>query len=319
MNKRRSLTALAHEYLKYRRDLGFQLKIEGEQVLAFAEYADRSEHIGAISTDLALRWARLPQGVSALYHARRLEVVRCFAKYAAIFDAATEIPAKGLLGKAHRRVQPHIYSEEEIQKLMRAANELSPVGGLRPQTYVALFGLLASTGLRISEALRLQRNDVDLAHGVLTIIETKFHKTRLIPVHPSSLKRLQAYAHFRDEHHRNPAAGSFLLSERGDALNYSTVRQTFRTVCDGLGWKNPPGRRRPRLYDLRHTFACHRLMRWYRDGADLDHAVPALSTYMGHERVTDTYWYLTGIPELMQLAGEKFRLFARGSKQEVIR
>lgn len=165
MNKPTSLTALAQQYLKYRRDLGFQLKIEGEQVLAFAAYADSSGHKGAISTELALKWARLPEGVSTLYHARRLEVVRCFAKYAAIFDEATEIPAKGLLGKAHRRVQPHIYSEAEIRKLMQAASGLSPTRGLRPQTYVALFGLLASTGLRISEALRLNRNDVDWEEG----------------------------------------------------------------------------------------------------------------------------------------------------------
>ncbi len=319
MNKPPSLTALAQQYLKYRRDLGFQLKIEGEQVLAFAAYADHAGHKGAITTELALKWAQLPEGVSTLYHARRLEVVRCFARYAAIFDEATEIPAKGLLGKAHRRVQPHIYSEEEMRELIRAASGLSPTGGLRPRTYVALFGLLASTGLRISEALRLNRNDVDLGQGVLTITETKFHKSRLVPLHPSSVRHLRQYAQFRDGYRCASMSERFLLSERGGEMNYSTVRTTFRTVCNDLGWKGACGSRRPRLYDFRHTFACRRLLAWYRDGVDMNHAVLALSTYMGHERITDTYWYLTGIPELMQVAGERFRLFARQPSLETLR
>lgn len=319
MNESTSLTSLAEQYLKYRRDLGFQLKIEGEQVLAFAAYADRSGHKGAISTELALMWAQLPEGVSRLYHARRLEVVRCFAKYAAIFDEATEIPARGLLGKAHRRVQPHIYSEEEMRQLMQAASGLSPTGGLRPRTYVTLFGILAGTGLRISEALGLNRNDVDLGQAVLTIIETKFHKSRLVPLHPSSVSHLRDYAQFRDEYHRAPVSEKFLLSERGRGLNYSTVRTTFRTLCNSLGWKGSSGSRRPRLYDFRHTFACRRLLGWYRDGTDLNHAVLALSTYMGHEKLTDTYWYLTGIPELMQVAGERFRFFDHPPTQETHR
>lgn len=318
MNKYSGLTALAQKYLKYRRDLGFQLKTEGKQVLAFAEYADRSGHKGAISTDLALKWARLPQGASTLYHARRLEVVRCFARYAAIFDERTEIPAKGLLGKAHRRVQPHIYSEEELRKLMGAAFGLSPAGGLRPRTYEALFGVLSSTGLRISEALRLNRNDVDLDQGVLTIAETKFHKSRLVPLHPSSVRYLQEYAQFRDGYCCTPLSERFFLSEGGGELKYSTVRTTFRTICHDLGWEGASGVRRPRLYDFRHTFACRRLLAWCRDGTDLNHAVLALSTYMGHERVTDTYWYLTGTPELMQVAGERFRLFDHHSTLEIL-
>lgn len=311
-----SLLPLAQRYVEYRRKLGFRIKIEGAQVLAFAQYADRSGHKGAITSDLALNWARLPQGGSALYHARRLEVVRCFARYASIFDEATEIPAKGLLGRAHQRVQPHIYCEQEIAELISAAAALSPAGGLRPQTYVTLFGLLASTGLRISEALKMQRDQVDISRGVLTITETKFHKSRLVPIHPSTAARLKTYASFRDEYHLAPASHAFLLSERGDALNYSTVRTTFRTVCNALGWQGTPARRRPRLYDFRHTFACRRLLQWYRDGVDLDHTMATLSTYMGHVKVTDTYWYLTGIPELMQIAAERYETFARRGTQE---
>lgn len=316
MKEHNGLLPLAQQYLEYQHNLGFQLKIEGRQVLAFAEYADRSGHKGAISTDLALRWARLPEAGSALYHARRLEVVRCFAKYAAIFDEATVIPAKGLLGRAHQRVQPHIYSDREIAELMHAAAGLTPDGGLRPQTYVTLFGLLASTGLRISEALGLQRDDVNIPRRVLTITDTKFHKSRLVPFHLSTAARLDAYSSFRDRYHRNPSSNAFLLSERGGCLKYSTVSHTFRAICEDFGWKGSPSRRRPRLYDFRHTFACRRLLQWYRDDVDLDHAVAALSTYMGHVRITDTFWYITGIPELMQVAGERFEAFVHGKTQE---
>jgi integrase len=316
MKEHGGLLPLAQQYVEYRRKLGFRLKVEGQQVLAFAEYADRSGHKGAISIDLALRWARLPEARSALYHARRLEIVRCFARYAALFDEATEIPARGLLGRAHERVQPHIYSDKEIAELMQAAVGITPAGGLRPQTYVTLFGLLASTGLRISEALGLRRDDVNIPRGVLTITETKFHKSRLVPFHPSTASRLEDYSSFRDRYHRNPASNAFLLSERGTDMAYSTVSHTFREVCDGLGWKGSPACRRPRLYDFRHTFACRRLLQWYRDDVNLDHAVAALSTYMGHVRITDTYWYITGIPELMQVAGERFEAFAHGKTQE---
>ncbi|VGO19567.1 tyrosine-type recombinase/integrase [Pontiella sulfatireligans] len=249
MKTHRCLLPLAQQYLEYRRVLSFKLKIEGQQVLAFAEYADHSGHKGPISTDLALEWARLPQNASPLYYARRLEVVRCFARYAAIFDDATEIPQKGLLGKAHERVQPHIYSEIEIGQLMLAASKLSPSGGLRPQSYLTLFGLLASTGLRISEALRLQRDDVDIHQRLLRVSETKFHKSRLVPLHHSCATRLENYSQFRDAYHINSASTAFLLSERGNEMNYSTVKYTFRNICNELGFFSEERFQRCRLVD----------------------------------------------------------------------
>lgn len=316
MRKPTSMVALAHQYLDYRHKLGFLLRVEGPQVAAFAEYADESKHQGPITTELAVQWARLPQNVSPLYHARRLEVVRCFARYAAIFDDRTEIPPEKLLGQAHRRIQPHIYSDEEIRRLMKAAGELSPVDGLRPRTYTVLFGVLASTGLRISEALRLRQVDVDLHQSLMRIVETKFRKSRLVVLHPTVCDRVQAYACFRNRHRHAEHSDAFFLAESGRALNYSTVRTTFRRIVRRLGWDSPVGKPRPRIYDLRHTFACHRLLQWYREGVDVDHAIAALSTYMGHVRVTDTYWYLTGIPDLLQVAADRFENFRHNHEQE---
>lgn len=311
----RSMATLAQQYVDYRRKLGFQIRTEAPLILAFAEYADQTGHEGAITTELALRWSRLPVNGAPLYHARRLEIVRCFAKYTAIFDEQTEIPLEGLLGTAHCRTQPHIYTEEEVSAVMNAAEELSPDGGLRPRTYVALFGILASTGLRISEALRLRRANVDLAGGLLTILKTKFHKSRLVPLHLSSTEHLRAYEQFRDEYCPAPVSDAFLLSEGGGDLKYPTVVHAFKTIRNRLGWKAVPGRRRPRLHDFRHTFACRRLLQWYRDGVDIEHAMTALSAYLGHDNVTSTYWYLTGIPELLEIAGEQFARFATRMKE----
>ncbi len=301
----------AQEYLAYRRKLGFKLRTEGYLLLTFARFADQIKHRGAITTELALQWARLPENTTPLYQARRLEVVRCFAKYRAIFDPNTQIPPDGILGPAHRRTQPYIYSDQQIAQLLRATAKLSPIGGLRPRTYGTLFGLLACSGLRISEALALTRRDVDLERQTLIIRESKFHKSRLVPLHPSACRSLLKYAQFRDRRWQMPMTPAFFLGEHGTALNYSTVETTFSNLRNGLGWALPRGRRRPRIHDLRHTFACRRLLKWHKEGRDIEHAVAALSTYLGHAKVTHTYWYLTGIPELFAVTAKNFERFTR--------
>jgi len=301
---------LVEEYLDYRRRLGFQLHIVGQMLLEFARYADRVGHSGPLTTELAVRWARLPVGASPLYQARRLEVVRCFARHRAIFDPATEIPPERLLGSAHRRTDPYIYSETELSTLLAAAGQLSSRTGLRPRTYATLIGLMICTGLRISEALKLSRGDVDWGHGTLMIRESKFHKSRLVPLHPSVVPVLREYARLRDLHHPIPQTAAFFVSDQGTGLPYSTVRQTFRKLCKHLPLTTRSGGRGPRIHDIRHTFVCRRLLGWYAEGVDLDHAVAALSTYLGHAKVSDTYWYLTGIPELLDLAATRFERFA---------
>jgi integrase len=169
-----------------------------------------------------------------------------------------------------------------------------------------LIGLLICTGLRISEALKMSRGDVDWGHGWLMIRESKFHKSRLVPLHPTAVPALRVYARDRDLLHPIARTESFFVSDRGAALPYSTVRQTFRKLCAHLPAPRRPDGRAPRIHDIRHTFACRRLLHWYADGVDLDHAVAALSTYLGHAKVSDTYWYLTGIPELLDLAAGRF-------------
>ena len=309
------MVARVEAYLNARRKLGFQLRIEGGELLRFARYADSSGHRGALTTDLALRWAQEAKSATALYRARRLEVVGCFAKHQAAFDPDTEVPPKGLLGPAHRRTQPYIFTQAEITKLMRAALQLPPRHGLRGQTYEVLIGLLACTGLRISEALQLRRADVDLVAGVLSIRLTKFRKSRLVPIHASTQAQLRRYLDRRDAV-ASPSAGTALFAcKAGRALPYTTVRTTLRKLIDEVIPPDTYRSRRPRIHDLRHTFACRCLLRWYQEGVNVDQRMPALSTYLGHAKVSDTYWYLTGVPELMAIAAARFERFGRARAQ----
>jgi integrase len=303
------LTLLAREYLAFCRSLGFKLRTEGALLMQFAAFADAEAPTGPLDTLLALRWARLPTDATPLYWARRLEVVRCFARYLAIFDRRTQIPPTGILGPAHRRVSPHIYSTEEIVALLDACAMLRPVNGLRHDTYATLFGLLACTGMRVSEALRLADRDVDLGQCLLTVRETKFHKSRLVPLAASTRDALAADRQRREQHCSAPLSVAFFLTDNGRAIVYGTLRSTFRTLLRRLGWIPADGTRCPRMYDLRHTFATQRLAAWQQEGANLALLLPALSTYLGHGKVADTYWYLTAIPELMDSASATFEQF----------
>lgn len=309
--RRATMVSLAEEYLTMRRNLGFALEIEGQQLMRFARHADRAGHRGPLTIDLAVRWARLERDPGVVASARRLDVVRRFAKHRWLLDSRTQVPPEGLLGPSYRRrPTPHIYSDGELAALLKTASALGPAGGLRPQTYVTLLGLLASTGLRISEALRLTRETVDLDAGVLTVVETKFHKSRLVPLHPTTTRELRRYARQRDRYHRRTSsAAAFFLTERGTSLKYWRTLMTFTALRKTLGWTGPRGRR-PRLHDLRHSFAVQRLIRWDRRGVDLHHRIAALSTYLGHVKVTDTYWYLTAVPELLAITGRRYERYA---------
>jgi len=298
------------EYLAYRRALGYQLRIAGQLLRSFARYADDSGHRGPLTTDLALRWARVPERATRRYQARRLDLVRGLARYLDPREPGTEVPPRGLLGPSRSCRTAFIFAEADVAALIEAARSLAPADGLRPRTYAALVGLMACTGLRITEALTLVTGDVDLEAGVLTVRRTKFHKSRLVPLHPSAIGPLRDYAAARDRRHPAPRDTAFFVSDAGRRLPYGTVRHTFhRLLKQALLGAVPSGRARPRLHDLRHTFACRRLMAWYRDEADIDRAIDRLSTYLGHAKVTDTYWYLTGVPELLALAGRRFEQF----------
>lgn len=308
------MTRLAKQYVTLRRHLGYQIRAEGGLLLKFAAWADRIGHRGPLTIDLALRWVRLTQKATPLHWARRMEVVRCFARHLALLDPRTQIPPKRLLGQAHCRRTPYIYTTHQIQQLLACAGELAPHGGLRPMTYRALLGLLACSGLRISEALNLRRKDVDFAQGLLRIGPSKFFPSRTLPLHPTAASALQRYANFRDHYHPLADADAFFLSEQGQALAYKTVGKTFRKIRQRQGWVTGPAQRDPRLHDLRHTFACRNLLRWYRQGRTIDNAILNLSNYLGHRKVTDTYWYLTGIPELLAVAGQRFEQSVAGCR-----
>jgi integrase len=295
------------EYLAYRHALGYQVRTEGQLLRSFAQFADGVGHRGPLTIELALRWSRLPEQAARLYQARRLEIVRTLARYLAAREPGTEIPPRGLLGPAHAHRPAFIYCEADIAALIRAARSLLPAAGLRPHTYATLIGLLACTGLRIGEALRLRADDFDGTAGVLTVRQTKFHKSRLVVLHPSAVASLRAYADERDRRHPRHRDRCFFVSDAGQPFPYTTVRHTFHILLrQAMPGVRPVGRVRPRLHDLRHSFACRCLLRWYRDGTDIHQAIDRLSAYLGHVKVTDTYWYLTGVPELFALAAARF-------------
>jgi integrase len=307
--KSASMVSLVNDYLALRRGLGFDLVVQGWALLDFAKYADATGHHGPITTDLALSWAE-SSGSGPTQTAWRLSVVRLFARHRAVFDPATEIPSADLFYRAKHWKPPHIYSDDEISKLLHAATLLRPRGGLRPHTYVTLLSLLASTGLRISEARHLLQSDVDLKEGIIIVRESKCRKSRLVPLHATTTTALTQYATLRDNCDRAIRSEFFFQTDRAATLKKRSVEGTFCKLRERLGWTANGRARRPRIHDLRHTFAVRRLVCWCQDGADIDRKILALATYLGHAKVSDTYWYLSAVPELMDITSKRFEYFA---------
>ena len=230
-------------------------------------------------------------------------VVRIFARHLHALEPATDVPPDDILPHHYRRITPHLFTPAEVAALLDAATQLRPV--FRARTARTVIGLLAVTGLRTSEACRLDRTDVDLADGVLTVRDTTFGKSRQVPLHASTVEALQAYAEDRDRQHPAPRTPAFLLSTRGTRLDAHNLPHTFAHLAHTAGLRTPAGARRPRLHDLRHTFATTTLVHWYRDGADVQARLPLLTTYLGHADPKSTYWYLSGAPELLALAAAR--------------
>lgn len=309
--------ALVEDYLAMRRNLGFDVERLRWLLRDFARFLGRIEHRGPITVDLATRWALSSRSPDPARAERRLWAVRQFARHLAAFDPATEIPPAGLFGRIARRNQPHIYSDAEITALLQECNRLQPRDGLRPRTYVALFSLLASSGLRLSEACRLRRHDVDLCKGLLTVREGKFRKSRLVPLHPTTVQALIRYVARRDASRGTQPSEFFFHTDRAPALERAAVEKTFSRLRDRLGWTTHGRAGRPRIHDLRHTFAVRRLLRWYEEGAEVNRKILALATYLGHAKVTDTYWYLSAVPELMAVTAQRFEHFAQPQQESV--
>jgi integrase/recombinase XerD len=302
-----TLRQAAEQYLQLRRDLGYKLRETGRRLEDFVAFAER-EGASHVTTDLALRWAQQPAGVQPATWASRLRIVRRFALWLSAADRHTEVPPPGLLPGRYLRKRPYIYSDAEIRDLIRAAGQLASAAGLKGRTYATLFGLLAVTGMRVSEVVALDREDVDLDEGILRIRRTKFGKSRLVAVHDSTRQVLAEYARERDRIVRRPAAPAFFLSEGGDRVTACAARFNFAKVSREVGLRAPTAGRHgrgPRLHDMRHRFAVCTLLRWYRAGLDVEREIPKLATYLGHVHVNETYWYLEAVPELLELAARR--------------
>lgn len=287
-----------NDYLALRRGLGFKLKTHEHTLRTFVAFL-QARSAEFVTASLALEWAQQPQHTSQAHRAKRLGMVRDFARYLSARDPRTEVPARDLLPGRTRRAQPYIYSEAQILQIVREAAGLEPRDGLRPRTHGTLLGLLAVTGMRVGEVIALKDADVDLRQGLLTVRRSKFNKTRVLPVHHSTRERLRAYARVRDKLVPVRSTDRFFVSRRGASMEASVVRRAFLHISRSIGLRKPADRRGPRMHDLRHTFAVRTLADWHRAGLGAEERLPLLSAYLGHAKVSDTYWYLTAVPELL--------------------
>jgi len=291
------------DYLELRHSLGHDLADAGRLLPSFVAYLE-DQSLRTVTVQAALAWAQhSPAGNGMSVGPRRMTAARGFARYLSGIDAATEVPPPGLIPSRQRWRLPFIYAPADIDALMSQARS-SNTSPLRAATYHTLIGLLAASGMRIGEVIKLDRGDVDWAEGVLLIRESKFGKSRLVPLHPSTMQTLAQHAHLRDELQPRPQEQSFFVSLTRKRLSYAVVQETFRQLVNnaGIGTDAPSP---PRLHDLRHTFAVRTLLSWYRSDADVQAKIPSLSTYLGHREPASTYWYLSAAPELLALAAAR--------------
>ncbi len=297
------------DYLALRRQLGVTLHEAGRVLRAFATYAQH-EGVDCVTTALVLRWASQRTHVSPATINGRVQMIRRFAQWRQLTDARTEVPSADLLPGRYRRRPPRLYREEDIPRLLAAARQLPSAKGLRGHTYETLFGLLAVTGLRSSEGVALDDGDLDHRQATLLVRRTKFGKSRLVPLHASTMAALAAYQAIRDRIVRQRLDDALFVSERGVRITQHAAEYTFARVSAQIGMRprfraHRLGRGFPRLHDLRHRFAIRTLVDGYRGGGAVDPLLPVLATYLGHVHVHDTYWYLEAVPELLQLATER--------------
>lgn len=297
-----SLRNVAEDYLRMRRALGYKLRISGWLLDGFISYL---EDIGAttVTIEAAVAWATLPDGTDPSYWSLRLSVVRQFARHLQTIDTACEVPPVRLLPHRPRRAIPYLYEPAEITALMDAAGTLEPP--LLAANYRMLIALLSVTGLRVGEAIRLDRVDIDDRHQLLRVLDSKFGKSREVVLHESTMRALTDYGRLRDQCFPQPRCQAFLVSTRGTRLRNNCIHHMFARLVQTAGLKPRSPGCRPRLHDFRHAFAVRTLLEWYRDGLDVQARLPLLSTYMGHVNPASTFWYLTAAPELFALVADR--------------
>ncbi len=303
-------------YVAVRRALGYATRSEEKLLKDFVQFLELNKVSGPIRALSAIEWACAPapgRGVSG--QASRLRVVRGFLSHLQAFESEIEVPGSGVL-PSFQRPLPYLYSADEIAALMKEASRLGPKDSLRPHTYVTLIGLLASCGLRVGEALRLKMEEVRLScnHPHLQVVQTKFRKSRLVPLHPSCAEKVARYAAQRKRLSYDGLSDAFLVSENGTHLSYRACRNTFSGLVQRAGMGKRPGTGRPGIHSLRHIFAVSRMIEWHRTGMNVRDLVPHLSVYMGHVRPAHTYWYLTATPELLSAASEAFCQYSQGGQ-----
>jgi integrase/recombinase XerD len=297
-----SLREALGDYLRIRRRLGFEMPQDGRLLEGFVEFLERAG-VERITTELALMWARTPVHAHPHRWHQRLSVVRGFAHHLATIDPASEVPSKDLLPGHRPRIAPYIYTDGEIAALMAAAGKLRPP--LRAARHQTLIGLLAVTGMRPGEALALDRQDVDLRHGVVHVRAGKQNKQREVPLHESTIGALREYARLRDTRFAEPSTPAFFISARGRRMARAELNRTFTQLVRDVGLDGRGARARPRPHDLRHAFAVRTLLDWHEAGEDIDRRMPLLSAYLGHVDPASTYWYLEAVPELLELISRR--------------
>jgi len=310
------LTHIEH-YLGYRRALGYGMEVDEKILRAFDRFASKRGYAGPLQRTWVDEFVTEPRDVDPAYHAVRLRILHDFARHWAAYDSRVEVPFRRIVSSGYRRTEPRIYTDEEVQMLMAAARTCHVDRGIPGETYATIIGLMACSGIRTGEAATLRKRDVDWHQSLLRIRQSKGRPLRLVPLHYTTMAALESFAELRDQHYPHPASDHFFLNKNGEAMTAKAISATFYRIRFRSGIAIPLGSRAPRAYDLRHTFACNCLVRWLREGVDLSRSMHTLATYLGHEDLNDTYWYLSGVPALLELVGERFasyaaRVFERG-------
>lgn len=293
-------------YVGMRRNLGCVFQLQAYILGKFDRYAFEHGHQGPLTSELVFDFATANADVSPFEQARRYQVLRNFANYLAVYEPATPVLDPLAVRAARTRPPAHIYSGAELDQLLTEARQVSHRHPIRGVTLHAMVGLAASSGLRVGEVVRLDRADVDLETGVLSIRQTKFAKDRLVPVHPSTLDVLRRYAALRDAYYHDVECPAFFINLRKQRYSRHTLECDFWHLGRRTGLRGSKGAG-PRFHDLRHTFAVRRLVAWYKEGADVQAMLPVLATYMGHVHYSDTAYYLQATAELLGLAADRFQ------------
>jgi integrase len=293
------------DYLKLRRSLGFKLEDEGYALRNFARYcgAHGASHV---TTNITLQWATIPDNSKPRQRGIRYGMVQRFARYLTAVDPGTDVPPQGLLPERKHRSLIDFYRDDQVIALIKAAVTICKTDTFKGLTCSTLFGLLAVTGMRVGEAIALKCRDVDLDRGVLSLAVTKGERKRLVPLHPTAMHELARYLNVRSKRHPPSSEASFFVTSGGTPLPYTTVHNWFLTLARRTGLRGAFPGRGLRLHDLRHHFAIRTLLNWYQDDTDVSVYLPNLATYLGHVHVSDTYWYLSAVPELLQLAASRW-------------